>query len=86
MVPLGAEKVRRGSGLAAWCNYGNLCCSNVLFNYHIQWKNEFKFVFFTIPLGFNTGEEVHTTEAQSVSRNQGYVHLQKTGQKEKEQK
>lgn len=52
-------------------------------------ENEFKFVFlffFTIPLDFNTGEEVHTTEAQSVSRNQGYVHLRKTGQKEKEQK
>lgn len=47
---------------------------------------KFVFIFFTIPLGFNTGEEVHTTEAQSVSRNQGYVHLQKTGQKEKEQK
>lgn len=31
----------------------------------------------TIPLSFNTGEEVHTTEAQRMGRNQGYVHLQK---------
>lgn len=29
----------------------------------------------TIPLNFNTCEEVHTTEAQGMGRNQGYVHL-----------
>lgn len=32
----------------------------------------------TIPLSLYTGEEVHTTEAQSMGRDQGYVHLQKT--------
>lgn len=32
----------------------------------------------TIPLSFNTGEEVHATEAEGMGRNQGYVHLQKT--------
>lgn len=32
-------------------------------------------------MDFNTGEEVHTTEAQGVGRNQGYVHLQKGKQK-----
>lgn len=31
----------------------------------------------TIPLSLYTGEEVHTTEAQSMGRDQGYVHLQK---------
>lgn len=34
----------------------------------------------TVPLSLNTGEEVHTTEAQGMGRNQGYVHLQKGGQ------
>ena len=29
----------------------------------------------TIPLDFNTGEEMHSTEAQGMGRNQGYVHL-----------
>lgn len=38
----------------------------------------------TIPLSFNTGEEVHTTEAQGMGRNQGYVHLQKEEQKKGE--
>lgn len=35
----------------------------------------------TVPLDFNTGEEVHTTEAQGMGRNQGYVHLQREEQK-----
>lgn len=38
----------------------------------------------TIPLSFNTGEEVHTTEAQGMGRNQGYVHLQKEEKKKGE--
>lgn len=29
----------------------------------------------TIPLDLYTGEEVHTTEAQGVGRDQCYVHL-----------
>ena len=38
----------------------------------------------TIPLSFNTGEEVHTTEAQGMGRNQGYVHLQREQRKKSE--
>lgn len=30
VVTLGAEKVRCGSALAAWCNYSNLCCCSVI--------------------------------------------------------
>lgn len=36
---------------------------------------------FTVPLGLYTGEEVHAAEAQSMSGDQGYVHLQKTKSK-----
>jgi len=38
----------------------------------------------TVPLNFNTCEEVHTTEAQGVGRNQGYVHLWKEENKKRE--
>lgn len=35
----------------------------------------------TIPLDFNTGEEVHSTETQGMGRDQGYVHLRREEQK-----
>lgn len=62
---------------------GNL--SNLLLDCH-RHRTICAKVIFTIPLHFNAGEEVYTAEAQGMSRNQGYIHLQKWEQKRKEQK
>lgn len=84
-VPLPVYAAGSGSYISECTSDSGVNLFNILFDYHSHMKMNSKLIF-TIPLSFNTGEEVHTTEAQGVSRNQGYVHLQKMGQKEKEQK
>lgn len=84
-VLLSLYAARSGSYKSELTSESGVNLFNILFDYHGHRKINSKRIF-TIPLGFNTGEEVHTTEAQGVSRDQGYVHLQKMGQNKKKQK
>lgn len=84
-VPLSVYAACSGSYISECTSDSGVNFFNILFDYRGHRKINSKWIF-TIPLGFNTGEQVHTTEAKGVSRDQGYVHLQKTGQKEKKQK
>lgn len=59
------------------------CSSGCSLSRIISWH---KYTRLTIPLCLYTGEEVHTTEAQGMGRDQGYVHLWKKGQKKERKK
>lgn len=73
-VPLPVDTAGRGSYIHKRASDWRGSPSNLLFDDHSH-HTIYSKVIFTIPLRFNTGEEVHTAEAQGVSRNQGYIHL-----------
>lgn len=81
-VLLSVYAARSGSYISELTSESGVNLFNILFDYHGHRKINSKRIF-TIPLGFNTGEEVHTTEAQGVSRDQGYVHLENGTEQEK---
>lgn len=84
-IPVSVDAAGSGSYINKRASDSRVNLSNLLLDCHSH-GTVFAKVIFTIPLHFNAGEEVYTAEAQGMSRNQGYIHLQKWERKKKKQK